>query len=371
MENNYKNRIETFEGEGLKTAAEISLHGLSQTHLGLNALERYAFGSEGRIIDSRLNAEVAGINFDNPVIVGAGWDKKGRAIHGLQALGFGGVEVGTVLPFAQPGNEKPRLWTINADHSVGLNRLGYNSPGMDKVEKYLKAGQPLPCNIGLNVGRNKIMPNEMASWAHEQVIKKLGSYASYIVLGISSPNTPDLRGLQDKAPFRELIQGAHSAMTEPKPLFVKIDSERSKDELDDMIEVALEEGVAGFVATNTYTGEDLKAKYGARWALEAGGLSGADPDYRHKATATVRHIYEAAGDKLTIIGVGGVDSAETTLEKIRAGASAVQVVTAIRPSRGKVAANINIGLVNKIEIDGAKSIQDYVGFDTSRGELNI
>ncbi|MDB5170357.1 MAG: dihydroorotate dehydrogenase [Candidatus Saccharibacteria bacterium] len=360
-------RYEIMAGEGLKSAAERSLEIAGSSAVGRYLMELYASNGMGRTTDPSLHTEVSGVPLENPVIVGAGWDKKGRAIHGLYALGFAAAEIGTVLPFGQYGNEKPRLWTINQDHSVGLNRLGFNSPGDAVVDTYLQAAQPLPCPIGLNVGRNKTMPNETAAWAHERVIRRLGHYASYIVLGISSPNTVGLRGLQDKGPLRELIQSALAAMTEAKPLFIKIDSERSKHELNDMIEVGLEEGLSGFVATNTYMGSDLKAKYGIRWAREAGGLSGADPEYRKRATATVRHIHEEAGDKLTIIGVGGVDSAETALEKIKAGASAVQVVTAIRSTKGRVAEQINRELVKQIDADGMRSIRDYIGLDTKRG----
>jgi dihydroorotate dehydrogenase len=360
-------RYETLKGERLKSAAEASLQTLGRLAVGQEMLQTYAFGPYGRINDERLNTEVAGVEFDNPLIVGAGWDKKGRAVHGLYHLGFAGVEVGTVLPFSQEGNPQPRLWTISDDHSVGLNRLGFNSPGMDKVASYLDAAQLLPCPIGINVGRNKIMPNQQAAWSHSQVIQRLGKHASYIVLGISSPNSPGLRGLQDKEPLRELIQEARSVMPSGQPLLIKIDSERTPAELDDMIEVLVEEGGDGFVATNTYMSNDLKAQYGNRWANEAGGLSGADPTFRSRATETVRHIYEAAGDKLAIIGVGGVDSAATALEKIQAGASAVQVVTAIRPSKGRVAAKINRDLLKYIERDGATSIQEYIGVNTQRG----
>ncbi len=333
-----KARYETLIGEDLKCAAERALEIAGSNFFGRKALELYASNGMGRIHDPALYSEVCGIGFENPVIVGAGWDKKGRAIHGLYALGFGGVEVGTVTPVEQYGNEKPRLWTIDKKHRVGLNRLGFNSPGDAVVGDYLLAAQPLPCPIGLNVGRNKTTSNEMAAQAHARVISGLSKYASYIVLGISSPNTPDLRGLQDKGPLRELIQSAQEAMTVPKPLFVKIDSERSPQELSDMIEVGLEEG-----------------------------LSGADPNYRALSTATVRHIYQEAGDKLVIMGVGGVDSPAAALDKMRAGASLLQVVTAMRASRGKVASKINKGLLRQMERDGVTSITDYIGEDTRRG----
>ena len=363
-----QDRYETFIGEQLKTMAETSLQLLGKNALGQQVLQHYAGGTSGRVEDKRLHTELVGIFFDNPVHFGAGWDKKGRAITGLYHLGFGGGEVGTVLPYGQRGSDQPRLWTITKDHSVGFNRLGFNSPGQFVVEDYLRASQPLPCNIGINVGRNKNMGNDMATWAHGEVIKTLGRFASYIMLGISSPNTPGLRGLQEKGPLTEVILAAKEATD--LPVFAKIDAERSLQELDDMAGIAVATGLAGFAVGNTYMASDLKAKYGARWANEAGGLSGADPAYQALTTAAVRHLYEQAGDKLAIIGVGGVNSTEAALEKITAGATLVQVVTAIRPSKGKVAAQINAGLIERMRADGADSIRDYVGSATKRGVQN-
>lgn len=358
---------ETFKGEGLKNMAEAALEHMGGNPIGQRILVAYSTHFEDRIEDPALATTVAGINFENPVLVGAGWDKKGRAVHGLHALGFGGVEIGTVLPYEQPGNPQPRLWTIDKKHNVGLNRLGFNSLGMDAVEEYLQAAGPLPCPIGLNVGRNKDTPNEKAAEAHAQVIERLAGYASYVVLGISSPNTPNLRGLQDKEPLRELILAAKEATPKCLPLFIKIDSERSRHELQDMIEVGVETGLNGFVATNTYMGSNLKAKYGKRWANEAGGLSGSDPEYRARTTRVVKTIYEEAGDELDIIGVGGVDSAKAAIEKLEAGASAVQVVTAIRASKGRVAAQINRDLLRQMQEDGVSNVKEYIGRKTDRG----
>jgi dihydroorotate dehydrogenase len=363
---NLHERYETVLGEELKSAAEATLHHFSASEIGEKLIIWHAFGPGGRLEDERLRTEVAGIPFENPVLFGAGWDKKGRAVRGLYNLGFAGGTIGTVLPFHQKGNPRPRLWTINNEHSVGFNSLGFNSLGMSELEPVLEVAQPFPCPVGLSVGRNKEIENDKASWAHEKVIRKLGKFASYIELGISSPNTADLRGLQDKGPFRELLQSAQEAKNPATPLFVKIDSERSEAELDDMIEVGLEEHLDGFVATNTYMGSDLKVKYGLRWD-RPGGLSGADPEYRARATRTVRYIYEKAGDNLAIIGVGGVGTFGQALEKLKAGASAVQVVTAIRPTRGWVAAQINRGLLDSIRVDGVKSIREYIGADTRRG----
>lgn len=365
-------RIEIIEGEGLKTAAEVALSGLSRTAFGEKLIELYAFGFGGRIADPSLHTTVAGIDFENPVLFGAGWDKKGRAVRGLHALGFAGGEVGTVLPYPQYGNEKPRLWTINEAHSVGLNRLGFNSLGMEAVAGYLEGLGELDFPIGINVGKNKIAPNEHAPWSSATVIKRLYPFASYFSLGVSSPNTPGLRSLQGKEPLRENIQASMEAMEESggrKPLLIKIDGERSDGELHDLMEVSLEEGAAGIIAINTYSGSDLKAKYGERWAHEAGGLSGADPDYRKLANQVVKRLYEEAGADLAIVGVGGVSDTDTALDMIQNGASAVQVVTAIRPSWGRVAARISRGLVESLDKQGIKNIKELIGTNTHRGGL--
>jgi dihydroorotate dehydrogenase len=267
-----RDAYETFKGEGLKTGAERSLQLLGGVAVGRFMLEHYAGGLHGRIEDPRLAVTVAGIEFDNPLIVGAGWDKKGRAIHGLYHLGFAGVEVGTVPPLGQSGEPQPRLWTIDKHHRVGLNRMGFNSPGKNVIEDNLAAAWPLPCPIGLNVGRNKITPNERAADDHDKVIRQLGDFANYIVLGISSPNTPGLRELQRKEPLTELILRAKDAqplsLQRRLPVFVKIDPDRTEQELHDIIEAALEAGAAGIVAANTSQREEFKAAYGERWRPE-------------------------------------------------------------------------------------------------------
>jgi dihydroorotate dehydrogenase len=378
---NLSERYQTFVGEGLKSVSEAALHRLGQMGImGEKIIELHAFDTKTRLIDPALETDVAGITFESPVLFGAGWDKKGLAVRGLYHLGFAGGEVGTVLPMPQLGNPRPRLWTIDKAHSVGINRMGFNSQGKDVVGENLDSIAPLPCPIGINVGRNKTTENDQAVWAHEQVIRGLQRHARYIALGISSPNSPGLRKLQDPTFFRDVVQGAQEAMDYVGyrvPLFAKIDGQRSHGELDGMIEIMLEEGGAGIVTANTYSGVGLKGqynkpgrdtgKYGRNWEEEAGGLSGADPYFRKLATESVRYIYEQAGDELTVMGVGGVDSAETALEKIQAGASAIQIVTAIRPSKGRVAARTVVGLSEYLEREGIASIKDLIGANTQRG----
>ena len=181
--------IETLRGEVLKNAMEIALHGLSRFRLGERVIETYAFGRSGRIEDPALHTAVGGIDFENPIMVGAGWDKKGRAIRGLYNLGFSGVEVGTVPLNGQPGNKKPRMWTMGKHHGVGLNRLGFNSLGSEKVDTNLEDQVPFPCPIGVNIGKNKDTSDEESAEAHAEVVRRLYRHADYLVFNPSSPNT--------------------------------------------------------------------------------------------------------------------------------------------------------------------------------------
>ena len=361
---------EILKDEQLKTAAEITLNRLGATAIGRKALEYYAFGNDGRLVDDRLRIEISGIEFENPIFVGAGWDEKGKAVVGLHALGFGGAEVGTVPLFGQYGNDKPRLWTINKDHSVGMNRPGFNSDGCERVARNLGQHEMLPFPLGINIGLNKLMPSEKAPWAHAAVIEHIYPFAAYIALGISSPNTKQVRGLQRRQPLTEITQAMYSGM-QPHggnlPLFYKIDGDQDEKQIYEIVETALENNVTGIIAINSTNSESIKSKYGTRWAREAGGLSGDDQEFRDRATEVDRFIYEEAGDKLIVIGVGGIKDTKTALEKIKNGASAVQVVTAIRSSLGRVAAQINYGLVEQMERDGIRNIREYVGTNTKRG----
>jgi dihydroorotate dehydrogenase len=358
---NLQERAEIVRGEGLKTLAEIALQKAGQATLGQLALEVYGGGPHGRFESPRLAVNVAGVGFDNPLIVGAGWDKYGRALRGLYHLGFAGVEVGTVTPRPQPGNSKPRLWTVDRHHSVGLNRMGFNSPGKEVVQENLEQTWPVEFHVGVNVGRNKDADNAQAAEAHAEVIAALGKYASYITLGISSPNTPGLRELQSPQYLEHLLVSAREAMRFPVPLFAKIDGDRPDKEIVAGAALLAELGYDGVVAINTSTNENWKGKYGAQWAKEPGGLSGADLDYRDRATEVIRMIYRETGEHLAIMGVGGISTAEHALDKLCAGASALQIVTAIRSSWGKVAGQINRELDQRLEAAGIANIQQIIG----------
>jgi len=313
------------------------------------------------------------MHLENPLLVGAGWDKKGRAVNGLYSLGFAGVEVGTVPLFGQPGNPKPRMATINREHSVGMNWLGFNSPGSEVVERNLENQSPILGRLGINIGKNKDMRDDLSPWAHGEVVRRLYRFADYFVFNPSSPNTKDLRELQKKEPLRDHLRAMLDVMDDSggrKPLFVKFAPDLPYEDFDASLEVLCEEGAAGTVLTNTTINTTIKSKYGSRWANQAGGLSGDDEDYRAMVVERIRHTYELHGDKLIIIGAGAVKDADTALLLIRAGAAAVQIVTAMRPSLGKVAAQTNIQLVQHLQGQGITNIRELVGASTVRGPLN-
>lgn len=352
--------LNRLDSETIHIMVKKALKFAGTTPLLLSLLEVVLSGK--RVSDKRLRVNLSGIKFDNPVMVGAGWDKTGEALIALYHLGFAGIEVGTVLLHPQPGNPKPRQFVIGK--GVALNRLGFNSPGADVVVKNLKKYKNSRIPIGISVGKNKDVPDSKAAEAHAQVVKKLYPFASYFAINVSSPNTPGLRKLQDKKPLTEIVKAINKAMDEMggrKPTFVKIAPDLTKTAVDDVIDVALSNKLAGIIATNTTIRSDLKAKYGSRFANEAGGLSGDDPEFRRMSTEKIAYIYKKAGGKLEIIGVGGVKDAETAMEKIMAGASLIQVVTGIRGEGLSIANRINRGLIMMMDNMKVKNISELIG----------
>lgn len=354
------------DSETWHTRAGEALHLAEATPFMLKLVEQFA-DRHRRFADERLNVVLGGIALENPVMVGAGWDKAGRAIKALYTLGFSGVEVGTVVAYPQEGNPRPRQFMLAP--GVTLNRLGFNSPGMEAVahnlERYNGSGIP----IGISLGKNKDVAAEDAAQAHATVAKSMYDYAAYFALNVSSPNTPGLRALQDKKPLTDIVQAINETMDESggrKPLFVKIAPELSPGAIDDVIEVVLDNSLTGIIATNTTINPSIKAKYGEHWRNEAGGLSGDDPDYRRMATETVAHIYRQTQGKIDIIGVGGVKDKETALEKMMAGAKVVQVVTGIRGEGTALPGRINRAIVDFMEKEGVSSIQEFVGISVKK-----
>lgn len=371
--------LDRLDSETWHDIARESLHLAESSPLTLKILEQFTYERK-RFTDERLRVVLGGsvlrqgsmltpdgVEFDNPLIVGAGWDKAGRAVKALWQLGFAGVEVGSVLAHPQPGNPKPRQFMLTSD--VALNRLGFNSPGMEAVAKNLDRYKGSEIPIGISIGKNRDVEEKDAPEAHAVVAKRLYDYPSYFAINVSSPNTPGLRKLQDKGPLTDIVQAVNETMDEignRKPLFVKIAPELTNEAVDDVIEVVIDNGLTGIIATNTTEDAEIKAKYGERWRNATGGLSGNDEDYRKMSTEKIAHIYREAGDRLEIIGVGGIKDTETALEKIKAGAKLLQIVTAIRGEGTTVAGRINRGLVDYMEKEGIKNLSEIVGIEASK-----
>ena len=369
--------LDRLDSETMHVAARDSLHLAETIPGGLRFLEQFTYGRK-RFTDPRLNVVVGGVSLDNPVMVGAGWDKKGVAVKGLYALGFSGVEVGSVLMSPQPGNDKPRQF-YNPE-GVALNRLGFNSPGMIEVGLNLIKYKNDKIPLGISLGKNKNVEPKDAPNVHAQVVsclqnwptefdpdtnrisRTLGDQISYYTINVSSPNTPGLRELQDKGPLTDIVQeviGTIKMFGGNQSLFVKIAPDLTYEAIDDVIEVIVDNNLAGIVACNTTIDENLKARYG--WRNEAGGLSGDDTDYADKVNRIIARIYREAGDKLDIIGVGGVNDYNSTISKIGAGAKAVQVVTGIRQIGPTLPGRINREIIRTMDNLGYNSLSEWVG----------
>jgi dihydroorotate dehydrogenase len=347
--------------------ARRTLHLTETTPGGLSVLERSVNHGKERFFDPKLNVYINGINFDNPVMVGAGWDKEGKCVKALFALGFSAVETGTFTPYPQDGNPKPRQFAIAP--GVVINRCGFNNPGADQggknLEKYLGSGIP----IGINLGINKDTLQSEIPQKYAEVAGKLERFASYLIINVSSPNTPNLRDFQNKEPLMEIVCAVKEkleSLESNKPVFIKIAPELNNQEILDIIDIVLEKRLAGIIACNTSTKPQLKGAYASKWVFEKGGLSGDDDDYRWMTTKKIAFIRKEAGDQLTIIGVGGVKDSKTALQKIRAGASLIQLVTAIRGEGLFVARNINRGLIKWMDENGVKSLSEIVGLDAQQ-----
>jgi len=296
--------------------------------------------------DTRLQREVFGIQFPNPVGLGAGFDKDARWVDELACLGFGFVEIGTLTPKAQPGNPAPRLFRLPADAAL-INRMGFNNGGAANAALRLK-NRKEQIIIGGNIGKNKDTPNEEAASDYIAAFHALHEVVDYFVVNVSSPNTPGLRALQDKEPLKALLLQLKSLNKEypnPKPILLKIAPDLSNEQLDDIIEIVRETSLDGIVATNTtIIREGLNTPESAIAAIGAGGLSG--KPLRERATEVVRYIHQHSQGTIPMIAVGGIFTAADALEKLEAGASLVQVYTGFIYEGPGIAHAICQGLIN-------------------------
>ncbi len=275
-----------------------------------------------------LEREVFGIKFKNPVGLAAGFDKNGEYVEPLSNLGFGFIEVGTVTPMPQPGNDKPRMFRLPNDEAL-INRMGFNNKGVDVMAErlgQLKDKHP-EIVVGGNIGKNKTTPNENALNDYLICFKKLFDLVDYFVVNVSSPNTPGLRELQEKEPLTQILnvlQIENNKKDFPKPVLLKIAPDLTESQLDDIIEIVAETKIAGIIATNTTT--DRKNLISEKKISgEMGGLSG--KPVRSKSTQVIKYLSEKSNRAFPIIGVGGIHSPEDAKEKIAAGASLVQLYT--------------------------------------------
>ena len=282
--------------------------------------------------DARLERTVFGLRFKNPVGLAAGFDKNGEVIAEMANLGFGFVELGTVTPLPQPGNPKPRMFRLPADAAL-INRMGFNNLGVDvlaeRIAAYRKspAAAKNPVIIGGNIGKNKNTPNEDAVSDYIKCFDRLFDVVDYFVVNVSSPNTPGLRALQEKEPLMHILntlQQRNNKNGISRPILLKIAPDLTNEQLNDIVEIVQQTGIAGVIATNTTISRDGLAS-AQQVVNETGGLSG--KPLTHRSTEVIRYLSQKSNQSFPIIGVGGIHSANDAQEKLEAGASLVQLYT--------------------------------------------
>lgn len=326
-------------------------HGLS-----LLALRRGLVPLPGPVDLPRLHTTLAGMPLLNPVGLAAGYDKNAEAVAPLSRAGFGFIEVGAATPLPQPGNDKPRLFRLTEDRAA-INRFGFNNQGMEAIGARLAARDRGPVPVGLNLGANKTAQNRAADFA--TVLAHCGPHVDFATVNVSSPNTERLRDLQGRAALSALldrVMEAGAALARPIPVFLKIAPDLTPQDLEDIVEVALAARLSGIIATNTtISREGLKSAN----RDQAGGLSGA-PLFE-KSTQVLAKLSQLTHGMLPLIGVGGVSSAEEAYQKIRAGASAVQLYTAMVYQGLSLVPQIARGLDALLARDGFANVSLAVG----------
>ena len=335
-----------------ETAHEIGIKTLEKTFSGEFAQKKLA---DKFSFESKDKIERFGLNFKNPLGIAAGFDKNGIVVNQLAALGFGFVEVGTVTFEPQSGNAKPRMFRLPQDSAL-INRLGFNNEGTPRVIERLKKLSP-NCVLGVNIGKNKDVPNEEAIENYLKSFDLAHEVADYIAVNVSSPNTPNLRELQKAENLEELLNALQNRNHElsAKPLLVKIAPDLNESEVEAIVDIVLKLKISGIIATNTTVSrENLKTNI-----EEAGGLSG--KPVREKSNEIISKIYKYSDGKIPIIGVGGVFTAEDAFGKIASGASLVQSYTGFIYKGFSFARDVNLGLEKIIAEKGFKNLDEAVG----------
>ncbi len=313
--------------------------------------------------DPRLRVRCMGLDFESPIGLAAGFDKGDVSVAALLGMGFSHLEIGTITPRPQPGNDRPRIFRL-PEHRALINRMGFNNEGASGCVARLSALDPAARTglVGVNVGKNKVTPNEQALDDYLACIDALHPFADYLVVNISSPNTPGLRQLQERDALDRLLRGCVERLRERAPgkgLVVKLAPDLTPEALDEAVDVAIAAGVAAIAATNTTLSRD--GVEGHPRAGEAGGLSGAPLTAR--AQAVVRQVALRAAGRVPVIGSGGIMSAEDAWARLRAGATLVQVYTGFIYGGPGFPSQLNAGLLKLMERDGFRSIEEAIGAD--------
>jgi dihydroorotate dehydrogenase len=302
-----------------------------------------------------------GLQFSNPVGLAAGFDKNAEVSAAALNLGFGFAEFGTVTPRPQPGNPTPRIFRLPAQQAV-INRLGFNNEGLDAAAaraETLRDRAKRPAGIiGGNIGKNKDSTDAVADYVTGAA--RLSPLVDYLTVNVSSPNTPGLRALQGRAALTELLSAVQAARRAPVPVLVKIAPDLTEDDLEDIIRAVIDTQVAGIIISNTTI--ERPAGLPPRLASEAGGLSGV-PLFA-PSTEMLRRAYRLAGDAIPLVGVGGIASADDAYAKIRAGASLVQLYTALVYQGPGLVRRIKTGLAARLRADGFARLEDAIGVDS-------
>ena len=345
---NLKKILFLFNPETAHNIAELSLRILPNCRLINNYMVNKNF-----IVNPKLSQDILGINFPNPVGLAAGFDKNATMVKAMPAMGFGYTEIGTMTPKAQPGNPKPRMFRYPQQNSV-QNAMGFNNKGSAKVLMNLKKNYPFSIPIGANIGKNKTTPEEFALQDYKTLIRKFKDSSDYLTINISSPNTPNLRDLQNEKFISELFSMAKE-ITE-KPIFLKIAPDMEVEAAINLCKTAVESGAAGIIATNTTIDYSL-----VEGAQDFGGLSGAC--LTEKSYNIFKEIAKELFGKTILISVGGISDGKEAYKRLKAGASLVQIYTGFIFQGPSMVRKINEELLELMREDGFNNISEVIGSD--------
>ncbi|RPA19749.1 quinone-dependent dihydroorotate dehydrogenase [Gordonia sp. OPL2] len=340
------------------------IHGIAAHVLrliGRNPLLRYLAAKVLASHDPVLRQRVFGVDFPAPLGLAAGFDKSASAVNAWGQVGFGYAEIGTITGAPQPGNPAPRLFRLPADRAL-VNRMGFNNPGATVAATHLAALRPGPVSvpIGANIGKTKIVPVEDAVDDYRFSARTLGPLADFVVVNVSSPNTPGLRDLQAVDSLRPILRAVLDEVS--VPVLVKIAPDLADDDIDAVADLAVELGLAGIVATNTTIGRDgLTTPAGEVSAMGAGGLSG--PPLADRSLVVLRRLYARVGGRLALVSVGGIETVDQAWERICAGADLLQGYTAFIYGGPLWAKQIHDGIADRVRAGGFASLADAVGSD--------